>query len=241
LPSPGALAPQCIVTSVDSLGRKCAHALKQALELQHEVFHTKRERTPSVSLYFFDALKVEAEISGENRPVLPLPGASQWFHVTIDLRFIEKNAWRVNHVSIGLLHGDISSTHKKPMLRAEWQSHEKADKSGHAQPHWHVLGAIGIQEPEPPKFEEIVEASSSTQFEAFLRESPLEAEKDDGYAHFHYAMVTDWHVTPSHGPSHTMDSEASLISWLEGCVRYIRHQLDHVARKSGKHVLSATG
>ena len=30
MPSPGALAPQCIVTSVDSLGRKCAHALKQA-------------------------------------------------------------------------------------------------------------------------------------------------------------------------------------------------------------------
>lgn len=231
--APDSLASQCNVTNVDKLARKCSHALKQELDLKHEVFHVKRERSPTVSLYFFSTPKVEAEIRGENNSVLPLPSAARWLHVAIDLKSVERNLWRVAHVSIGLLQGESSSTLKKPMLRAEWQIHEKADDSGHAQPHWHVLGAAGIDESDFPNFEEIVEASSHNQFEDFLAASPPKIKADEGFPHFHYAMVTDWHITPSQGPCRTLDSEAALVSWLRGCVRYIRHQLEHIQRKSG--------
>lgn len=231
--APDSLASQCNVVNVDNLARKCSRALKQALDLQHEVLHAKRERSPAVSLYFFSAPKVEAEIRGENHPVLPLPGAARWLHVAIDLKCVEKNLWQVAHVSIGLLQGESSSTLKKPMLRAEWQIHEKADDSAHAQPHWHVLGAAGIDESDLPNFEEVVEASSHNQFEDFLAASPPSIKTDEGFTHFHYAMVTDWHITPSQGHCRTLDSEAALVSWLSGCVRYIRHQLGHIQRKSG--------
>lgn len=227
------LAPQCRISNVDNLARKCTQILRKALDLQHEVLHTKRERAPTLSLYFFSTPKVEAEIRGENRPVLPLSSATRWLHVAIDLKSYERNSWRLEHISVGLLYGETSSTLKKPMLRAEWQIHEEIGDAGHAQPHWHVLSAAGIEEIELPKFEEIVEASSTTQFEAFLAPSQPKIESTEGFAHFHYAMVTDWHVTPSQGPCRSLDSEASLVSWLEGCVRYIRHQVDHVARKSG--------
>ena len=206
--------------------------LGKALDLQRKVHYTKRERTPATSLYFFSAPKVEAEIRGENRPVLPLPSVAQWLHVAIDLKFVENHLWRVEHVSIGLLYGEPSTSLKKPMLRAEWQIHEKTDNSGHAQPHWHILSAAEIGT-ELPKFEEIIETSSMAQFGNFLTESQPIVENTEGFAHFHYAMMADWHITPSQGPCHSLDSEASLVSWLEGCVRYIRHQVEHVTRKSG--------
>lgn len=223
---------RCSVTSVDGLARKCARALKLALDLKQDVLHSKRERTPSVSLYFFAAPKVEAEIRGENRPVLPL-STTRWLHVAIDLRSIDKSVWHVHHVSVGVLQGETTSMLKKSVLRAEWQSSEESDTSGHGQPHWHVLGAAGVQDPDLPNFDEIVEASSATQFGAFLGAPQAGHDASSAYAHFHYAMVTDWHVSPSRGPCRSLDDEASLVAWLEGCVCYIRHQLNHVERKAG--------
>lgn len=228
------VVPQCIVADVEKLARRCSQALQRALDSQ-EVFATRRERGSSVSIYFTDSLKIQAKIrNAETRPVLPLPNtATGWLHVAIDLNFVDRGQWRINHVSIGLLHGEISVEDKKAILRAEWQNHEEADDSGHAQPHWHVLGAAGIEEIEPPSFEESVEVASATQFDSFLAAPQPKDEATRGFSHFHYAMVADWHAMPSQGPCRTLDSEASLVSWLEGCVRYICHQLAHVTRKSG--------
>lgn len=228
------VVPQCIVADVNRLARQCSEALKRALDSQG-VFATKRERGPSISIYFTDGLKVQAKIrDAETRPVLPLPNTTNgWLHVAIDLNFVDRNQWRINHVSIGLLQGETSIEDKKSILRAEWQNHENANDSGHAQPHWHVLGAAGIDDTQSPQFEEVVEVASTTQFDSFLAEPQPKVEPSKEFAHFHYAMVADWHATPSRGPCQTLDSEESLVSWLEGCVRYICHQLVHVASKSG--------
>lgn len=239
-PLPDMVVPQCIIADVDKLARHCSQALQRALNLQ-EVFSTKRERGSSVSLYFTDGLRVQAKIrDAETRPVLPLPNTTTgWLHVAIDLNFVDRGEWRINHVSIGLLQGETSAEDKKSILRAEWQNHEKADDSGHAQPHWHVLGAAEVEEIEVPKFAEFVEVTTATQFENFLAAAQPKVETAKGFAHFHYAMVADWHTTPSKGPCRTLDSEPSLVSWLEGCVRYISHQLAHVARKSGETGIGA--
>ena len=221
-------SPQCIVASDESLGRKCALALKEALGLNH-VEHSTWRYHGTTSLYFFTTPRTEAEVRGQNRPVLPLPDGKRWLHVAIDLHFIADKYWRVNHISIGLLQGDPSTLQKEQVLRAEWQIHDAEDDSGHAQPHWHVLSAAGVTD--PPRFDEIVEATPG--FEEFLDETQPKTLDNGTFGHFHYAMVTDWHRTPSTGPCQVLDGEASVVSWLEGCVRYIRHQLDHVDRKAG--------
>lgn len=224
----GLATPQCIITSDDNLGQKCAQALKRALDLG-QVLHEKIQQSHTTSLHFLSTPLIEAEIRGQNRRVLPLPDGKRWLHVAIDLHFIAYKKWRVNHVSIGLLQGDPSSTQKESVLRAEWQIHKEVDDSGHAQPHWHVLSAAGIGE--LPLFDEVIDATPG--FETFL-EAPKPATKPDhAFGHFHYAMVTDWHHAKPNGPYQVLANDAALVSWIEGCVRYIRHQLDHVDRKSG--------
>lgn len=228
-PAQGINAPQCIITSEENLRQKCALALKRALDLGH-VHHEKKQRGITTSLYFYSQPLVEAEIRGKNRRVLPMPDGKRWLHIAIDLHFIADKYWRVNHISIGLLQGDPSSTQKEAVLRAEWQIHQALDDSGHAQPHWHVLSAAGIGE--LPLFDEVVEAEPG--FEAFLDKPQPTPKTDQVFGHFHYAMVTDWHRTTSSGPYQVLANDAALVSWIEGCVRYIRHQLDHVDRKSAK-------
>lgn len=220
-------APQCIIASKDRLARKCEQALKEALGLDHVDCRTLEYRG-TTSLYFFSPPLVEAEVRGRNRPVLPLPGGKRWLHIAVDLHFIAEQCWRVNHVSIGLLQGDPSAPQKVPVLRAEWQIHEAVDDSGHAQPHWHVLSAAGVAD--LPKFNEVVEAAP--RFEAFLAPPQPASNVGEAFGHFHYAMVTDWHRLPSTGPYQVLQDEASLVSWVDGCVRYIRHQLGYVDRKS---------
>lgn len=221
-------APQCIVASVDSLARKCGQSLGRALGLEH-VESQKWPFRGKTSLYFFTTPLIEAEIRGQNRPVLPLPDGKRWLHIAIDLHFIADKCWRVNHISIALLQGDPSVPQKEQVLRAEWQIHEAADDSGHAQPHWHVLSAARIAE--LPTFDEVVEAAPG--FEEFIAERQPIATGVGAFGHFHYAMVADWHRTPSTGPYQVLADEAALVSWLEGCVRYICHQLVHVDRKAG--------
>lgn len=220
-------APQCIVASDVSLGRKCAQALKVALGLNY-VEHQSWQFRGATSLYFLTAPPAEAEVRGRNRPVLPLPDGKRWLHVAIDLYLIAKGIWRVHQISIGLLQGEQSILQKQQVLRAEWQIHDTVDDSGHAQPHWHVLSAAGITE--LPTFDEVVVATPG--FEEFLAEALPEPAGDGTFSHFHYAMVTDWHRSPSTSPCYVLADEAAVVSWLEGCVRYIRHQLDHVDRKA---------
>lgn len=222
-------APQCIVASDDSLGRKCAQALKGALGLNH-VEHMPSRFQGATSLYFYTTPRAEAEIRGQNRPVLPLPDGNRWLHIAIDLQLIARGIWRVHHISIGLLQGDPSISQKQQVLRAEWQIHEAVDASGHAQPHWHVLSAAGAAE--LPTFDKVVETTPG--FDEFLAEAQPKAKNESTFGHFHYAMITDWHRTPSTGPYQVLADEAAVISWLDGCVRYICHQLDHVDRKARK-------
>jgi len=219
-------APQCFVASQERLARKCGQALKEALGLDH-VKCSRWEHPGATSLYFFSSPLVEAEIRGRNRPVLPLSGDKRWLHIAVDLQFIAKQCWRVSQVSIGLLQGDPSNPHKVPVLRAEWQIHEAADTSGHAQPHWHVLNAAEVAE--LPKFDAVMQAAPG--FEAFLAPRQSTTGNGEAFGHFHYAMVTDWHRPPSASLYHVLQDEAALVSWVDGCVRYIRHQLDYVDRK----------
>jgi hypothetical protein len=177
---------------------------------------------------------VDAVIQDENRPVLRVEGpVSRWLHVAIDLR-AASHLWRVRHVSIGLLKGDVSILEKTPLLRAEWQMEFGAESSTHAQPHWHVLGAAeGYKDMQT--FDEVISAERNN-FEKYILGEEEESEESDteAFNHFHYAMVTDWHREPSLGVNHALADASSLLTWIEGCTSYIKHQLEHVDKKAGK-------
>lgn len=226
----------CRVESVSKLGQQCGKVLARVLDLDR-VMHAEISRPHAASsLYFHGVPLINAEIGGENRPVVPIKGAvDRWLHVAIDLR-TTAGQWHVRHVSIGLLSGDMAS--KIPLLRAEWMMNDGEHDPGHAQPHWHVLGAASGRVEEETF--DVLMATSTQGFDQFLGEDPELLEVNsvkpfaDSFSHFHYAMVSDWHCVPSNGVSRNLDDEAALLSWLEGCVQYIRHQLGHVDRKAGR-------
>lgn len=227
---PTATSPQCIISSDTNLGRKCARALERVLALNN-VEHRALQHHGVSSLQFLTRPLIEAEIGGKSRPVLPLQVDGRWLNVAIDLNFIANDCWRVNHISIRLLQGEASDPSKDQLLRAEWQIQKTTDSSGHAQPHWHVLSAASSRR--LPTFDEVVDATPN--FEEFVAESEQQSSpRNKAYKHFHYAMVTDWHQRPSTGPCCVLADEAALVSWLEGCIQYILHQLTHVDRKTAR-------
>jgi len=199
----------------------------------HVEVQARQHQGTTTSLYFYTMPLVQAEIRNESRPVLLLESEHRWLHIAIDLHFIARQLWRVNHVSIGLLEGDPSATQKEQLLRAEWQVHAKPDDSGHAQPHWHVLRAAGSAD--LPNFSQVVEQESG--FRAFLGQMVAdEPGSHDAFGHFHYAMMADWTGASPQGVRHVPCDELAVVKWIDGCVRYIRHQLAHVDRRAGGQV-----
>lgn len=232
-----ATALPCTIESPTALGKLCAAALTAALELDRVVPSEVTRSYGAASLYFHGIPPVNAEIEGENRPILPMTGAiERWLHVAVDLR-ATGGLWHVRHVSVGLLKGDLAAPSKRPLLRAEWMMTTEPENAGHAQPHWHVLGAAEADDGQDG-FAEFV-AASSAGFGDFLgRSSPespdddIEKESANAFHHFHYAMVSDWHCVPSTGAQHALDDQQALAAWLKGCVSYIRQQLAHIDRKA---------
>lgn len=225
----------CPIESVQKLGQQCGKVLASALDVER-VIHSEIIRPHAASsLQFHGVPNISAEINGENRPVILVKGTvDRWLHVTIDLRSTDGH-WHLRHISIGLLGGDLAAR-KRPILRAEWMINEAEHGPGHAQPHWYVLDAVNDHE-QQETFDVLMSASAQG-FDKFLGKGEVEPAEEsassifDGFSHFHYAMVSDWHCTPSSGVSRNLDNEAELLSWLNGCVKYIRHQLEHVDRKA---------
>ncbi|UOV00183.1 hypothetical protein [Pseudoxanthomonas mexicana] len=231
------VVPQCFLSSSNpkEFGKKAANALKKALMLDFVGAH-ELARTGQTSLYFYTNPQFHAEIRDVNRPVLPLGAGQRWLHVAIDLNATGAK-WRVNHISIGLLQGDAAGD-KRMVMRAEWMMHKDEDHSGHGQPHWHVL-APELNELKDD-FDAMVETTAG--FEEFLSGEPDDAGSKSGqypanaFDHFHYAMAADWHVAKPVGPGNILQDESAAIGWLQGCVGYIVHQLNHIDAKAGTSV-----
>lgn|GEM_PF-2631179 len=231
----GPVAPQCLLSSSNpkEFGKKAASAIRKVLTLDY-IAATEMVRTGQMSLYFYTQPQVYAEIRNFNRPVLPLGTGNRWLHIAIDLNAIGTK-WRVHHISIGLLQGEAAGQ-KRMLLRAEWMMHTDVDASGHGQPHWHVLAPENNELKKD--FEAVVE--SSADFTTFLSSGMDEAQANAGpgltaaFDHFHYAMAADWHSAKPLGPGNLLQDETAAIGWIQGCVGYIVHQLQHVDGKAGK-------
>lgn len=222
---PPPAAQGCVVRSEEAIANACARKLQAHLGGGHIGYQLLKHATGASSLHFTTYPPVNALINGVERPVLALDD-KRWLHLAIDLEFIVKHRWRLKHISIDILEGEATHLQKASLLRAEWMMHESAITEGHAQPHWHVIGAAGI--PKEKGFEDFL--ASGAGFGSFL-----EGEKPPAHAsafkHFHYAMVTGWHHETQHGHCHTLASRDAALAWIIGCVGYIQHQLAHVSKK----------
>lgn len=218
----------CIVKSEEAIGNACARELQRQLRCGHIRHELLKHATGASSLHFTTCPPVSASIHGVDRPVLPVDDM-RWLHLAIDLEFIVKNNWRLKHISIDILEGEATNLQKKSLLRAEWMMHDTVQEDGHAQPHWHAIGAVGIKKEDD--FEGFLTANSD--FGEFLT-AEAESQPYLAFKHFHYAMVTGWHCDPRHGHCHTLENQDAAISWIIGCISYIQDQLAHVSKKSRK-------
>lgn len=221
-------AQACIVRSEEAIANACARKLQKHLGCGHIGHELLKHTTGASSLHFTTYPAVNALIHGVERPVLSLDD-TRWLHLAIDLEFIVKNRWRLKHISIDILEGEATRLRKASLLRAEWMMHDTAMVDGHAQPHWHAIGAAGIAKEEG--FEDFLASSSG--FGEFLEAEPAPP-PHVAFKHFHYAMVTGWHREMQNGHCHSLESQDAAISWIIGCVGYIQHQLAHVSKKGSQ-------
>lgn len=161
-----------------------------------------------------------------------------WIAATIDFSEQAKQTILEN-VTIILFKGLAVDGEKVPLIRIEWSFKEDDAKALHAQPHWHVYPSsinrdleqyrefIAESESSPKEFTGVTEFGESSTDNSRASEW-LGSEK------IHFAMVSRWHEeiwntdkegpTPHHG---TMQID-KLAQWLEGCLRYLLHQLEYV-------------
>lgn len=160
-----------------------------------------------------------------------------WIATTID--FLERDKQTIlENITIILFKGLPNDSEKIPLIRAEWSFKEEDAKALHAQPHWHIY---------PSRLNRDLEEYKNVIFE--VENSPKDFTGDTnvekpsitanegsewlGSEKIHFAMASRWHQeiwntdkegpTPHHG---TMRID-KLSQWLDGCLRYLLHQLEY--------------
>ena len=109
--------------------------------------------------------------------------------------------------------------HKRPILRAEWETNYDGDKKAdHAQPHWHVYSRNN----QIPVF-------IDNAIELFEQTTNPE-QKDFNLDYFHFAMEASWHAN-GRGQQYLPLETTSLKNWLDGSVIYIKDQLEYLCSK----------
>ncbi len=177
---------------------------------------------------------VKASAGNREYAAHPLPGNVRthvrfWVAVRFEYR-TELTALEFENVSIVVFQGTLASAPKTPVLRAEWDS---LVEEQHAQPHWHVYPAAAFA----PVVLRVEQATADGEFESL--EEPLDelapsgtssAPEDEGLPRMHLAMAAQWHLNAGHAPSEKPNPE-QIASWLAGCIRYTRDQLQYIAEQ----------
>jgi len=215
---PTALVKKCM----GMLGRRLGHAGKIGFQ---EIPHARGERE-----FLLLSDQGSSARARQDYPVLYFEATrSKTYWLALSLRFAPSlERFRLIQASLLLFEGPWTEE-KIPLLRAEWD--ELEEDGAHAQPHWHVYpagagvlrrsapGGFPAAPPEPVEF--VPQAAPPT--------DPGEAGIQD-HPRFHYAMASQWHL--EEGASYRCSfSEGGLLSWLVGCIDYIRGQLPHISRE----------
>ena len=220
--------------------KSCAKALRDALD-NDKVFEKKPENLPySGTKYgFHDTLRGCTAREQENEAVvsvIPLERGivrevwmPQWLAVNISFMQSEAGAL-LTSVNLSVFSGMFSDEVKELRFRAEWLL--KRDVIEHAQPHWHIhrppFGRPAAAQPPGAGFASFP-APPRPSFPSASKET-VPKNTDSTFTHVHYAMASGWHMGRR---ASVEDIEQGMICpWLEGCIRYIRSQLQHLRSRA---------
>jgi hypothetical protein len=226
------LAEPLVYGDPTSLVKKCMQGVSRRLEQAgkigfKEIPHARSERE-------FLLLSTQGGSSARARqdyPVLYFGATrSKTYWLALSLYFVPAlERFRLIQASLLVFEGPWADSEKIPLLRAEWD--ELEEDGVHAQPHWHVYpaGAGALRHSAADDFPAAPPGPVEFVPQAAPPTDPGEAGIQD-LPRFHYAMATRWHL--EEGASYRCSfSEGGLVSWLVGCIDYIRGQLPHISRE----------
>lgn len=212
-----------IVESPDSLADECSDVLRDVLNASTVGF-VEEPTSRGVAYLSVGAGATQALAGNRNYKVLPFHKSSNVgrFWIAAILRFLpHQRDFQLIDLSVVLFKGAAQDSEKSPLLRAEWGSMKHYEN--HAQPHWHVYPEDpagyfldrGFLE-EAVQVEEFSPGTESNSAQVVEKEIPS----------LHLAMAAGWHNGSS--STHRVPiSSAKAVDWLDGCIRYMREQIEH--------------
>lgn len=142
---------------------------------------------------------------------IPVP-ADELYWAAVNLELTFTNPYHaLTSVQLVVFRGPAWQN-KEPYFRAEWHCSDEDLRASHAQPHWHIYV------PPTQNSQRILEFAPVRHFDP-APNATLAASK------FHFAMAANWHVAGAGAHKSSLETSAALCNWLDGCLRYIREQL----------------
>lgn len=214
-----------LVQSPDNLAEKCSGILRNTLSASGIAF-VEETLSEGVEYLSVGAGATQAIAGNRNYKVLPFHRSRDMgrFWIAVVLRFSpHMRNFHLVDISVVLFNGAAQDSEKNPLLRAEWGSTEYYESENHAQPHWHVY-------PEDPAgyFLERGFLDEAVQVDEFSPETESRGEEvvEREIPSLHLAMAAAWHSGTS--SAHRVPiSSAKAVNWLEGCIRYMREQIEY--------------
>ncbi len=138
-----------------------------------------------------------------------------WAAVVLDFKFVDPTHDLVN-VEIVVFTGAAYGS-KVPFLRAEWHCSPADLAERHAQPHWHAYVST------PSRTETHFAQEPVAEFRTNV--TPSEEQETVASIPFHFAMSSSWQKGDQHAHREPVATVLALQNWLNGCLYYIRSQL----------------
>ena len=189
-------------------------------------------------------------VQGREGPLPALPifaddRQSAWLVVEIESEY--GKPLMLKHVSLKLWQGTTTDA-AHLCFRAEWDVRDT--KSGHAQPHWNVHAPRGVAAALAPEvnfkaFSGLEQTDEINSFAEFVEAeeadvSPPEPAAALAYGlsaeqmhKFHFAMASNWHLANG-GAGPTISTTEEVVTWINACALYIKHQFAFVMDKRVK-------
>jgi len=161
-------------------------------------------------------------------PFFSSSSVNYWLGVSLEFEFVEGER-HLSNVCLQIFEGLATDDKKTPLVRAEWDNNQGPGQVLHAQPHWHIYPSRVNREREKQQF--VIEPGIQT-FTPGVKEGDFNGISNSEWnkaEKFHFAMASRWHIDGKNAHQEKIDT-GKLPKWLDGCVSYIRDQLQYLHR-----------
>jgi hypothetical protein len=218
------------VSDPEAFAKLCRKAIAKAIGNEGLGFSLHSRSEGNRTLYTLSgdgATSAEAKYRYSVIPFQEAQSTKLWLAASLEFEF--QKLYRLVNVSLLIFEGEALDERKLALLRAEWESPQSNTSASHAQPHWHIY---------PSRLNRLISDTGSEfkpeeDVQPFVLEDVQIDSRNvlstelDRLKKFHLAMSARWHVEGS--GSHLEEIQLKyVLKWLEGCLSYIRSQLEYV-------------